>query len=119
MLLKFSTFRYNNVNRTSKAKVEESCHSIISNTIYFNWRNFRDRIFRLVGGKIRKNYFRKKYFHPLPTDIFPRNTFFKLFHENKFPRKILSGLFCENKITKKKHFRENKYQDLSKKFQYI
>ena len=91
----------------------------MSNTIYFNWRNFRDRIFWRVGGKIRKNYFHKKYFHPLRIDVFRWNTFLKLFHENKFPRKILFGLFCEKKITEKKHFHENKYQDLNKKFQYI
>ena len=77
MLLKFPTFCYNHVNRASKTKVEKSCHSIMSNTIYFNCRNFRNRILLRVGGKICKNYFHKKYFHPLRADIFPRNTFLK------------------------------------------
>ena len=83
MLLKFSTFRYNNVNRASKTKIGELCHSIMSNTIYFNWRSCRDRIFLRVGGKTHKNYFHKKYFHSLRTDIFPRNTFHILYVPRK------------------------------------
>ena len=120
MLLKCSSFRYNNVNRASKTKVGELCHSVMSNTIYFNWRSCRDRIFWRVGGKTHKNYFHKKYFHSLRTDIFPRNTFHILY----VPRKSIpaqntfwSILWKEN--YREKHFHENKYQYLSKKFQYI
>ena len=67
----------------------------LHSSIYFNGRNFRDRIFSQMVGNIRKNCSHKKNFHSLRTDKFPRKTFFK------FPRKEFLAFSAKRKLPRK------------------